>query len=207
MTRQFSKRYLILAAVCVVALFGLTYYYFFTSFTGRSVTKYVFVHQDDNYDSLVMKLRPEAKAHCFHAFSILARHSNLIKKVRTGRYALTPSMGTFTVFRHLKNGMQEPLNLVVPSVRTMQDMAGALSKKLMLDSLTIVKALTDNEECTKFGYDTTTVAAMFIPNTYDVYWDTTVENLLKRIKKENDKFWDYKSVRTRLNLLTCRPFR
>lgn len=128
MARQFSKRYLILAAVCVIALLGLTYYYFFTSFTGRSVTKYVYVDQDDNYDSLAMKLRPEAKAHCFQAFSILARHSNLINKVRTGRYALTPSMGAFTVFRHLKNGLQDPLNLVVPSVRTMQDMAGALSK-------------------------------------------------------------------------------
>ncbi len=205
MARQLSKRYLILAAVCVIALFGLTYYYFFTSFTGRSVTKYVYVDQDDNYDSLVMKLRPEAKAHCFQAFSILARHSNLINKVRTGRYALTPSMGAFTVFRHLKNGLQEPLNLVVPSVRTMQDMAGALSKKLMLDSLTIERALTDNAECAKFGYDTTTVAAMFIPNTYDIYWDTTVDNLLKRIKKENDNFWAQEERKDKAKSLNLSP--
>lgn len=205
MARQFSKRYLILAAVCVIALLGLTYYYFFTSFTGRSVTKYVYVDQDDNYDSLAMKLRPEAKAHCFQAFSILARHSNLINKVRTGRYALTPSMGAFTVFRHLKNGLQDPLNLVVPSVRTMQDMAGALSKKLMLDSLTIENALTDNAECAKFGYDTTTVAAMFIPNTYDIYWDTNVDNLLKRIKKENDSFWDQEERKEKAKSLNLSP--
>lgn len=190
MTRQVSKRYLILAAVCILALFGLVYYYFFTSFTGRSTTQYVYVDPDDNYDSLVAKLRPVSKAHCFQAFRILARHSNLIHHVRTGRYALKPSMGAFTVFRHLKNGMQDPVDLVVPSVRTMPDMAGALSKRLMMDSTTLVKALTNESVCRKYGYDTTTIAAMFIPNTYDVYWDTDVDHLLGRLKKEYDKFWD-----------------
>lgn len=190
MTRQLSKRYLIVAAVCVLALLGLVYYYFFTSFTGRSATEYVYVDQDDNYDSLVAKLRPVSKAHCFQAFRILSRHSNLIHHVRTGRYALKPGMGTFTVFRHLKNGMQNPVDLVVPSVRTMPDMAGALSKKLMMDSATLVRALTDESVCRKYGYDTTTIAAMFIPNTYDIYWDASVDKLLDRMKKESDKFWD-----------------
>lgn len=72
MTRQLSKRYLILAGVCVLALLGLVYYYFFTSFTGRSVTKYVYVDQDDNFDSLVSKLKPNSKAHTLQAFCILA---------------------------------------------------------------------------------------------------------------------------------------
>lgn len=190
MTRQLSKRYLIVAAVCVLVLLGLVYYYFFTSFTGRSATEYVYVDQDDNYDSLVAKLRPVSKAHCFQAFRILSRHSNLIHHVRTGRYALKPGMGAFTVFRHLKNGMQDPVDLVVPSVRTMPDMAGALSKKLMMDSASLVRALTDESVCRKYGYDTTTIAAMFIPNTYDIYWDASVDKLLDRMKKESDKFWD-----------------
>lgn len=190
MTRQLSKRYLILAAVCVLALLGLVYYYFFTSFTGRSATEYVYVDQDDNYDSLVAKLRPVAKSHCIQAFTILARHSNLTHHVHTGRYALKPSMGALTVFRHLKNGMQDPVNLVVPTVRTMPDMAGALSKKLMMDSTALVRALTDETVCRKYGYDTTTIAAMFIPNTYDIYWDASIDKLLSRMKKECDKFWN-----------------
>lgn len=190
MTRQLSKRYLILAGVCVLALLGLVYYYFFTSFTGRSVTKYVYVDQDDNFDSLVSKLKPDSKAHTLQAFCILARHSTLIHHVRTGRYAMKPSMGAFTVFRHLKNGMQDPVDLVVPSVRTMSDMAGALSKKLMMDSTGLARALTDESVCRKYGYDTTTIAAMFIPNTYDIYWDASIDKLLSRMKKEHDKFWD-----------------
>lgn len=75
----------------------------------------------------------------------------------------------------------------------------------MLDSLTIEKALTDNAECTKFGYDTATVAAMFIPNTYDIYWDTNVDNLLKRIKKENDSFWDQEERKEKAKSLNLSP--
>ena len=189
MKKDQRKKYLIPAGICILLLIGLCYYYFFTSFTGQSKVNYVYIDNDDNYDSLIHKLEPIASRHSFHAFCILSHHSNLSKHVRTGRYAITPSMGAFTTFRHFKNGLQDPVNVVVPSVRTMQDMAGALSKKLMLDSTTIVNALTDEAECQKYGYDTTTIAAMFIPNTYDFYWDTTVDKLLARMKKENDNFW------------------
>lgn len=190
MKTKVCKKYIVTATACVAILIGLSYYYFFTSFTGKTETQYVYVDQDDTYDSLCQKLQPIAKAHCFQAFNILSRHSSLVDHVHTGRYAIKVSMGSYNVFRHIKNGMQEPLNVVVPSVRTMQDMAGALGKKLMLDSATIAQALTNDEVCAKYGYDTTTIAALFIPNTYDMYWDTSLEKLLERMQKENNKFWD-----------------
>ena len=94
------------------------------------------------------------------------------------------------MFRHLKNGLQTPVNLVVPSVRTMDRLAAELSKKLMLDSATIYHALSDEATCRKYGYDTATIAAMFIPNTYDIYWNVSTEKLLDRMQKENKKFWN-----------------
>lgn len=202
MKKQLSKKYLIPAGACVLVLLGLAWFYFFTSFTGKNETAYIYVDQDDNYDSLMYKLKPVARKHCLDAFCILSRHSDLTTHVRTGRYAIKPSMGAYNVFRHLKNGMQEPLAVVVPSVRTMQDMAGALGKKLMVDSATLEKALTDEATCRAYGYDTTTVAALFIPNTYDVYWDTSVKGLLDRMQKENHHFWDSGRIEkaTRLKL-------
>lgn len=190
MKTQLRKKYLIPAGICVAILLGMAYFYFFTSFTGKAYTTYIYVDQDDNYDSLMFKLDTVAKKHCLHAFCILARHSDLTTHVRTGRYAIKPTMGAYNVFRHFKNGMQETLNVVVPSVRTMQDMAGALSKKLMIDSASLEKALTDEATCQKYGYDTTTIAALFIPNTYDIYWDTSVKGLLDRMQRENRNFWD-----------------
>lgn len=171
-------------------LAGLAYYYLFTSFTGRSESVYIYIDQDDNYDSLVHKLEPVAQRHCFHAFCNIARHSNLTRHVHTGRYEIKPSMGVLKVFRHMKNGMQSPLNLTIPSVRTMNDLAGTLGKKLMVDSAQLIKAFTNEECCREYGYDTTTIAALFIPNTYDIYWNISVSGLMERMQKENHKFWN-----------------
>lgn len=190
MKKELKKKYIIAAVACLVVLAGLCYYYFFTSFTGRTETTYLYIDQDDTYDSLMTKLMPVATKHGFHAFSTLARHSDLPDHVRTGRYELSPSMGAFVVFRHIKNGMQAPVNVTVPSVRTINDLAGALSSKLMTDSATLAEALTDEATCEKYGYDTTTIAALFIPNTYDIYWNTSTDGLLKRMQKENKKFWN-----------------
>ena len=189
-----KKKYLIPAALCLLVLLGLGYYYFFTSFTGKSETCYIYVDDDDSYDSILVKLQPVASQHGMHAFKILSRHSQLPNHVRTGRYAITPSMGAFTTFRHIKNGMQSPVNLVVPSVRTMQDLAGVLGSKLMLDSAAIASALANEDTCKAYGYDTTTIAALFVPNSYDIYWNISLSGLLKRMQKENRHFWD--STRT-----------
>ena len=125
------------------------------------------------------------------AFRTLTHHSGYADHIRTGRYAIHPGDGAFKVWRHLKNGLQEPVNLTIPSVRTIDKLSAELSKKLMLDSLEIRKALTDEATCEKYGYDTATIACMFIPNTYDIYWNVSVSKLLDRMKKESDKFWNF----------------
>jgi len=123
MRKDFKKGYLALAIGCLLVLFGIGYYYFLTPFSCKKSTTYLYIDQDDNYDSLMTKLMPVASKHGYHAFCILSRHSKLTEKVRTGRYAIEPSTSTFTLFRHIKNGMQTPVSLTVPSVRTMEDMA------------------------------------------------------------------------------------
>ncbi len=189
-----KKKYLIPASLCLLVLIGIGYYYFFSSFTGKDHTCYVYVDADDNYDSLLVKLKPVASVHGYHAFKIMSRHSSLTRRLRTGRYAITPSTGAFTAFRHIKNGMQTPVNLTVPTVRTMQDLAGVLGSKLMLDSASIAKALACEDTCRAYGYDTATVAALFVPNTYDVYWNISLSGLLKRMQKENGRFWNDKRM-------------
>ena len=60
----------------------------------------------------------------------------------------------------------------------------------MLDSLTLVESLTDNDFCGRWGYDTATVACLFVPNTYEVYWNITLDGLMERMQKEHDRFWN-----------------
>lgn len=185
-----KAKFLIPALLCLLLIFGLGYYYLFSSFNGAKDTVYLYIDDDDNFDSLCVKLEPLANERNFRTFTNMARFSKVHEHVHPGRYAIPQSMGTLAVFRKIKNGMQDPLNLTVPSVRTMNDLAGKLGKKLMVDSATLAKAFTDPAMCKKYGYDTTTIAAMFIPNTYSMYWNVSVDGLMKYMKDEHRKFWN-----------------
>ena len=95
------------------------------------------------------------------------------------------------MFRKLKNGLQASVRLTIPSVRTADKLAGALSRKLMADSASIYEKLTDTATCRKYGYTPETMLCMFIPNTYEVYWNTSVDKLLDKMNSESKKFWNF----------------
>ena len=191
MKKSAYKLYIYGAAVCLVVIIGIAYLYCFSSFSKSKETQYVYIDTDDNIDSVYNKVSPFANSIPLQAFRTLTRHSSYASHIRTGRYAIKPGEGALKTWRHLKNGLQEPVNLTIPSVRTMDKLAAELSKRLMLDSAAISKALTDEATCEKYGYDTATIACMFIPNTYDMYWNVSMDKLLDRMKKESGKFWNF----------------
>jgi UPF0755 protein len=80
--------------------------------------------------------------------------------------------------------------LTIPESRTMQKLAAVLGRKLMMDSVEIAAALIDDAYCQRWGYDTCTIAALFVPNTYEVYWNTTLDHFMERMVKEHDAFWN-----------------
>lgn len=191
MKKSAYKLYIYGAAVCLVVIIGIAYLYCFSSFSKSSETQFVYIDTDDNIDSVYNKVSPFANSIPLQAFRTLTRHSGYATHIRTGRYAIKPGEGALKTWRHLKNGLQEPVNLTIPSVRTIDKLSAELSKKLMLDSTTIRQALTDEAICEKYGYDTATIACMFIPNTYDMYWNVSMEKFMDRMKKESDKFWNF----------------
>lgn len=191
MKKSASKFYLYGAAACIVVIAIVGYLYCFSSFSKSSNTQYVYIDKDDNIDSVYNKVKPIAKSIPFQAFKTLTHHSGYADHIRTGRYAIHPGEGAFKIWRHFKNGIQESVNLTIPSVRTIDKLSGELGKKLMLDSTEIYRALTDEATCEKYGYDTATIACMFIPNTYDIYWNVSLDKLLSRMKKESGKFWNF----------------
>lgn len=174
-----------------LVIVGMVYYYLFSSMLMGSESRTVYIDDDDNVDSVYAKLSPVASSAGMAGFKTLVRHSSYADNIRTGRYVVEPGNGAFTVFRKMKNGLQSPINLTIPEVRTLDRLAGAIARKIMVDSLTLYRALTDSATCAKYGYTPETMVCMFIPNTYDIYWNTPVNKLLDRMKKESDRFWDF----------------
>ena len=189
--KKFDARFYLYTAVAVLlAALALTGFYLFTPLTRSDTTEYVYIDEDDTQDSVFVKLHPTAHRAALMGFKVLARHTGYADQIHTGRYAIRPGEGALTTFRHLKNGQQAPLQLTIPESRTMDRLAAVLSRKLMLDSATIASALTSQEFCAALGYDTCTIAALFVPNTYELYWNVSMETLMERMQKEHDRFWN-----------------
>ena len=83
--------------------------------------------------------------------------------------------------------------LTIPESRTPDRLAAALSHKLMLDSATLAEAFTDMTRYRQWeidDYDTCTLPCLFVPNTYEVYWNISIDKFMERMKREHDKFWE-----------------
>lgn len=190
MKRILKNKLLIPVGICVLVVAGLLYYYFLSNATGKDETQYLYVDQDDNVDSVFAKIKPLLNGHGLKGYKTLVRHSSYGEHVRTGRYAIEPGDGALTLFRHIKNGLQTPINVTIPSVRTLDRLAGAVGRRLMIDSATVMNAINEAQLSRKYGYDSLTMVCLFIPNTYDMYWNISVEKFLDRMAKEKDRFWN-----------------
>lgn len=165
-------------------------------------TVYIYIDSDKNYENVVSQLKEEANLPSEKVFQMLATRMNYPNTIKTGRYAIKNGMTMPDVIRMLRSGQQVPINLTFNNIRTKENLAGRLSQQLMIDSVTILNALDDKEKINSLGFDENTIVAMFIPNTYEVYWDTSVNSLLDRMKKEFDRFWntERKAKAEKLNL-------
>lgn len=181
----------IIIAICVVAI-GI-YYMFFTGMSRSGEETYLYIDSDDNVDSVYQKLSPITTKHSLWAFKQLARYKSYGDHIKTGRYQIG-SQGALQTFRYVRNGIQAPVNVTINSVRTTERLAKDISKKLMMSRDELYKALNDSATCAEYGYTPKTIIAMFIPNTYDFYWNISVKTLLERMKRENEKFWTFERL-------------
>lgn len=203
MKSKLWKKVILFLAAFLLITGGISYYYLFTSFTHVRETFLLLIDDDDTVDSVFTKLSPVANERAMNTLEKLISYSGYAQNIRSGRYAIVSGEGTFTVFRKLKNGLQDPVRLTIPSVRTVDRLSAEISKHMMMDSTMLRKALTDEATCKKVGLNTNTILCLFIPNTYELFWNTSVDKFLERMKKESDNFWEgenrEKAVRLRLS--------
>lgn len=186
---KYPKAYLYAAAAGMLAIVVLTAYYLFATFSASSKPQYIYIDADDTIDSVLAKLDDIGTTVGRKAFRTISRHAGYADDIHTGRYCILPGEGALTVWRKLSGARQEPIDLTVPEARTTDRLAALLSRKLMLDSATIASALRDEAFCQKFARDTTDVICLFIPNTYNIYWDVSLDDLMQRMQREHDTFW------------------
>ncbi len=187
--KDIARYYILPAVLCLAGLVGFACYYFLTEFMHSSKTAYIFIDKDDTTDSIYQKLVPIGSRHGMTAMHTLLSYGLDNKNIHTGQYAIEQGEGVITVFRKLRNGRQVPIRITIPESRTLDRLAGYLGHKLMADSLELLHILNDSTLCQSLGYTRETLPALFVPNTYEVYWNISPQTFIRRMKKEHDRFW------------------
>ena len=151
-------------------------------------TTYLYIRPMDTEEDVRQQLREVAGARSLFGWNMARRLTEF--HPRTGRYAVKPGESMLSVFRKLKHGQQAPVRFTIPSVRRLEKLAGVMANKLMLDSADVAFAFADSIFASNYGYTVATLPALFIPNTYELYWNTSLEAFMERMQRENKSFWE-----------------
>ena len=171
---------------CVVLGVGVWQYY------GASAVKrdaVVLIPTGSDFSRVMDSLRAGDLLRNETLFRTMARAKGLDRRVSPGRYELKQGMGYSEVINRIQSGLQSPVRITFHNIRTMDRLAAVLSRQIELDSMTLVEAFANDSIVVAYGYTPQTFMAMFIPNTYEVYWNCSVDDLLQRMKRESDRFW------------------
>jgi UPF0755 protein len=183
-----------LAALLIAALVSGYRYYranYAANVSLQGKTAYLYIHPGADFNEVLDSLRRLQVLKSEATFVDIALRSDYPGNVHAGRYKLTNGMTNKQLLHVLMLGAQEPVRVTLSgNIRTNRRLAALLSRHIQPDSLDILQALNDAGRTSAYGYTPATIMGMFIPNTYEVYWNITVDKLLQRMKKEFDAFWN-----------------
>ncbi|MEK6780783.1 MAG: endolytic transglycosylase MltG [Bacteroidota bacterium] len=126
----------------------------------------------------------------FVSFSFLARLMNYDNEIKPGRYSLRRNMTNIEAIRVLKAGMQEPVNITFTHVRLLSELGDKITKNTGVSAREFYEALDDFVSDNKEGFTQETILCMFLPNTYEVYFNVLPGYLVERMHTEYLKFWN-----------------
>ncbi len=161
----------------------------YTPFFGVKETVYVYVDDKKNYNDLLLQLQSAAQIKDVGLFKKLASAVKYPEKMRTGRYEIRPDMTCKELLQNLRNGNQAPAKITFNNIRVKEDLAERVGGQFMFGPQALLEKLNDPQTCASYSLDTSTILCLFIPNTYEMYWNMPVDRFLQRMKKEYDRFW------------------
>lgn len=107
-----------------------------------------------------------------------------------GAYLLDSGMAALPIARRIVSHQQTPIRLTFNNIRLKEQWAGRVSSRLLCDSASVMQAMLDPAFLAEAGMDTLNVIGLFLPDTYEVFWTITPQELMQRMLKEYRRFWN-----------------
>ena len=151
---------------------------------------YLYIPTNSNFDKVLEIIRKKGILKNIVSFQRVARWKNYENKVKPGRYRITGGMSNSKVVNLLRSGRQEPVKVTFNNIRSREELAGKIARQIEADSLSIIKMLLDDNYMHQFGSNALNSLGLFIPNTYELFWNTSADAFISRMARENKKFWN-----------------
>jgi UPF0755 protein len=186
------KKFIIALVVLIIIGLGITCIIYYLNYFGPNVTanqEYLYIHTGATYDDVYKTIRDENIVKDTATFNWSAQRMDYPSRVKAGRYRLHSGMSNRRLINMLASGAQDPVTLSFHNLRLKQQFAGFVSKKIEPDSASIIHLLDSADFVQQYGFTTDNVYTMFLPNTYELYWNTTPQKFFKRMYANYQAFW------------------
>ena len=187
------RNIVIILGILVVAVgicAGLGYYYILAPNTNVKDDGIIYLRDNSTLSQVLDALRRYGYIENTHTPGMVARLKRFTSPVKSGRYKIRDKMNNNELINMFRSGNQYPVYFTFNNMRTLDEFAGKAHEELNTSKEELLTLLKDADVLADLGFDTTTIMAMFIPNTYQIYWNTPALDLLKRMKKEYHRFWN-----------------
>tara|TARA_R110002073_G_scaffold40547_5_gene115066 strand:+ start:179029 stop:180063 length:1035 start_codon:yes stop_codon:yes gene_type:complete len=124
------------------------------------------------------------------SFEWVAQQKNYPNKIKAGKYQIKKGMSNNALIDLLRSGKQTPVKVSFNNQDTVEKLAGRIAEQIEPDSVAILNAILDTPFLTKHKLNKANVLGIFIPNSYEFFWNTSANNFRDRFIVESDKFWN-----------------
>ncbi|PCI36076.1 MAG: aminodeoxychorismate lyase [Flavobacteriaceae bacterium] len=184
-----KKLILLLSALLLILASVLVHSYYSKIYKPNTVKEgYLYIPTDANYDEVQNLIRPFIKR--IKPLNWVANRKNYPSKIKAGRYLIDKGMSNNDLINLLRSGNQKALKLAFNNQDSLEKLAGRIAEQIEADSLSILTELKEPSFLAKNNFDIQTALAMYIPNSYEFYWNTSASKFKQRMLKEYHRFWN-----------------
>lgn len=191
-----KKKKLLLVLIIAFSVLGIsmTFYFYQVFFSPNVLLESeqpvaLRIPSNANYKYVANKLYEDQIISDAVSFGFVAKVLDYQELVKPGLYTIKPDMTNLELVRLLRSGDQTPVKITFNNVRTKEDLAEKITANLEIVSTQFLNMVQDSVYIRKFDFDEETIMSMFIPNTYEVWWNTSPEALFDRMYREYNDFW------------------
>lgn len=184
---------IVLLLLAVGAYFGYDYYriIMLPNVPSELPSEYVTIPTGATFEEVSASLAAGGYIKDKDGFVWVAKRMSYAKTpMRAGRYAIKAGWSNRQLVARLRSGAQAPVRIAIHNKWIIHDVAGLLAQHLESDSAAFLAVLQDAELLAEYGLTPELAMTAFIPDSYDFYWNTTPEEVLKKMVYYRDQFWN-----------------